>query len=155
MYQRLRMVMPMNSFSNLTTTAKAVEVLRWIGVLPVAVLCQSLYHMIVMALFLTKATVGGEVPQRSALVDFLYLLIYYPPHVALFVIAGAMVAPRFRLATAILLAVLAIALSLTIHVLLPDNVGVNNYKHFTAESAGAIGGLVFVFYWERRSRTLA
>jgi hypothetical protein len=39
----------MKSFSDLSTAAKAVEVMRWIGVLPAAVLGRLAFHTIAAA----------------------------------------------------------------------------------------------------------
>jgi hypothetical protein len=140
------------SFSELSGRAKAVEVLRWIGVFPAALLARLAFHTTVAAIYRTKAIAGGIVPDKSALVDWLQLWIFDPTPIAIFVVAGAIMAPRCRHTTAILLAALAIGLSLTIHVLLPESVGANNYKHFTAESAGAIAGVAFTFFLAAKSR---
>jgi len=140
------------TFAELSGTAKAIEILRWIGVLPAAVLGRFAYGTILAAIYRVKAVPGGVLPDTSALGHWLQLLIFYPPPIAIFVVAGAMMAPRRRLATAVVLAAPAIALSLTIHVLLPDHVGVNNYKHFTAETTGAIIATILVFYWQGRRR---
>lgn len=85
------------------------------------------------------SAVSRLVPEPASY--YVRLLLYYAPQRAAFVIAGALVAPR-SLATACVLAGVAIALSLTVHILGQHSVGTTNYLHFAAESAGAIVGVV-------------
>ena len=75
---------------------------------------------------------------------YIRIPLYYAPKDAAFVIVGAKVAPR-PLTTAVALAVAAIGISLVIHILGQRTVGVTNYLHFTAESAGAVLGAAFSF----------
>lgn len=56
---------------------------------------------------------------------------------AIFVIAGAKLAPRGRLATAIVLAGLWCLAALSSHVLMQSSRGLQNYTDFLAEAVGA------------------
>jgi hypothetical protein len=73
-----------------------------------------------------------------------------------FVIGGALTAPRHRAATAILLAVIGVLLSLLIHVvgqhLAGNRVGSINYVQFLAESMGLLSGLAFVVWHDARAK---
>jgi hypothetical protein len=70
-----------------------------------------------------------------------------------------MMPPRYQKITATGLEVLAIYLSLMIHVvgqhLAGNHVGLVNYTHFVCQSAGALGGAAYVFLrdWRRRCRS--
>jgi hypothetical protein len=102
----------MRSFSELAAKEKVAEVLRWICVLPVAVLCQR---------------VGDVVTYGAVVFPFLSELSYEGPdrwlrHLigrflggAIFVVAGAKTAPRFRLVTAAALAMYSIVVAVQIH----------------------------------------
>jgi hypothetical protein len=78
-----------------------------------------------------------------------------PPKSA-FVIAGAKVAPRRRSATAIVLALLGLLLSLMTHViaqnLAGNRLGIVNYTHLFAESAGVLGGAAYIVLEDWRNR---
>ena len=130
----------MSSFSEQTGKRKRIELLRWIGVLPAAVLGRLAVQMILGGLLRLAITAGWITPGTSELLYYFQLLVYYTPKEAAFVIAGAMMAPRRRLPTAVVLAVLAILLSLMVHILGQSNRGLINYTHFAAETLGAIGG---------------
>ena len=121
----------MNSFSELAGKQKAIELLRWISVLPAAVLAYTAVGLIVSA-----------APNTHWL-----LLIFYMPKEAAFVIAGAKMAPRSRGAATIALVALGSIKSLTIHVL-GQNAGLTNYLHFGAESVGVVVGAGYIFYSE-------
>jgi hypothetical protein len=110
--------------------------LRWLAVLPAAILAAWVAHF---AGGIVGLAVSRLVPEPASY--YVRLLLYYAPQQAAFVIAGALVAPR-PLATACVLAGVAIALSLTVHILGQHSVGTTNYLHFAAESAGAIVGVV-------------
>ena len=75
------------------------------------------------------------------------------------VMAGAKMAPRHQFVTAIVLTVLGVVLSLMTHVvgqhLAGNQVGVVNYTHFAAESAGVLGGAAIIFFLERKPRSQA
>jgi hypothetical protein len=122
--------------------------LRWLLVLPVAILAAYVAHFVIgMAAWLV---LGSYASVQSTGIYYLRLLLFYAPKEAAFVIAGAKVAPRGHLATAFGLAAIAILISLIVHVLGQQSVGVTNYTHFTAESAGAIFGVAFMYFSQQR-----
>jgi hypothetical membrane protein len=84
----------------------------------------------------------------------------------LFVAAGAKIAPRNRLTTAIILAAVLVALSFWGHVLALAPLGVTidelisaallgNYRHFTQEALGAVLGVVYIFWSEKAKGSVA
>ena len=114
-------------------------VLRWLAVIPAAVMAGWLAHFAFGFMSLIAARVLSESTTYYA-----RLLLCYVPKDAAFVIVGAKIAPR-PVATAVVLAVAAIAMSLLVHILGQRTVGVTNYLHFTAESAGALLGVAFTY----------
>jgi hypothetical protein len=108
------------------------SILRWLSALPAALLAE-----IVVRFLLGAVSPAGNV--QIVLLDAL-------PAFA-FVLAGAYVAPR-RLTAAIVLTLCMIARSLTQHILIQQfaggYVGVTNYTHFLAESAGALCGVIYI-----------
>jgi len=98
--------------------------LRWLAVLPAAILAGWIAHFAFGLLSLAVASVLSE-----SAANYARLLLYYAPKDAAFVIVGARVAPR-PLATAVVLAVAAMAVSLLVHILGQSTVGVTNYLHF-------------------------
>lgn len=141
-----------NSSSELTRKQKAIELLRWVGVLPAAILARLAVPIIVGNLMRFGMYVGWFSQGGSGLVYYLQLVLFYFPKEAAFVIAGAKMAPRYRLATCIILAVAAILMSLIVHMLGQSNVGLVNYMHFAAESLGAVCGAVYMFFSETGTR---
>jgi hypothetical protein len=81
----------------------------------------------------------------------------------LLVVAGAKLAPRFRIATAVVLAAVLIAHSYWGHVLALAPEGMTNaqlfirtltghHRHFTLEALGPVLAVVYVFWSERTNR---
>jgi hypothetical protein len=137
----------MKPFSELSRRAKLIEVLRWLGVLPAALLADFAVLRIVGAVFAVAHLVGSGrwgTPGDSGIAYPLSVLLYYVPRQLAFVVAGAKVAPRHQTATAIVLTGLGIFVSLMTHVvgqhLAGNRVGTTNYTHFLAESAGLLSG---------------
>jgi hypothetical protein len=126
-------------------SAGQTHTLRWLAVLPAAILAGWLAHLV----FGTASVVVARLVWQSYVVR---LLLYYVPKDAAFVLVGAKVAPRPR-ATAVVLAAAAIAMSLAVHILGQRTVGVTNYLHFAAESVGAVLGAAFTFSAARRRVT--
>lgn len=118
--------------------------LRWLAVIPAAIAAGWLAHLVCGLASVAIARLIGEA-------YYVHLLLCYAPKNAAFVIAGAKIAPRQR-ATAVALAIVAIALSLLVHLLGQRTVGLTNYLHFTAESAGALLGAAFIFATTRTNR---
>jgi hypothetical protein len=87
---------------------------------------------------------------------------FYVLREAAFIVAGALIAPRFRIATAIVLAALCVPFSFWNHVLsrvsLPELVllqGAGNYRQFILEALGAVLGVIYVFGSEKANRPAA
>jgi len=120
--------------------------LRWLAVIPAAILAGWVAHFAFGMLSLVVARVLSE-----SISYYVRLLLYYAPKDAAFVIVGAKIAPR-PMATAVALAVAAIAVSLMVHILGQRTVGVTNYLHFTAESAGAVLGAALTYATTRTNR---
>ena len=130
----------------------ARELLRWACVLPAALIAamvvvtaSGVMSMVVTSMLGTLATPAVPYAIRFAL--------YYLPRPAAFVIGGALVAPRCRVLTAIALTIIASSMSLVIHILGQRAVGVANYTHFAAETAGAILGAACAVMFVRRRPT--
>ena len=121
-------------------------IVRWLAVVPAAVLAGWVAHV---ACGMLSMAVASTLSESASL--YVRLLLYYAPKDAAFVIAGAKIAPR-PLATAVALAVAATAISLMVHILVPRTVGVTNYLHFAAESAGAIFGAALTYATTRTHR---
>lgn len=141
------------SFSEHSRNEKSIELLRWLAVLPAAVVGSAATRLILgsatqLVISSIKFYSSSAVP-----IQWIRLLILYPPKQAVFVVIGAKMAPRFQLATAVGLAVTAIMLSLTVHILVQPNPGAANYTHFAAESAGAILGAVFMAFSSIKTRS--
>lgn len=133
-----------------------IEVLRWIAVLPAAVLGAMAVQFLIGALVQLTRHGGWDILGGSS-VSYPALFLLYMPRKAAFVIAGALTAPRHHIATALVLAVLGLCISLMIHIigqhLAGNHVGPANYTHFLAESAGLLCGFAGIF-WLARALTL-
>ncbi len=149
----------MQPFSALTRRGKLIEVLRWLCVLPLALLANTAVLQIVSAMFAAAHVVGyaewGILLDSSILKPVRVFLFYVLPQ-SVFVIAGAMTAPRRQAATAMVLIVLGICFSLMAHVVFQrlggNRVGITNYTHVAAESAGLLGGVACAVWLEWRTR---
>jgi hypothetical protein len=117
----------------------ASTILRWIAVLPAAILASWVtYYVLGMASMVIAGLIGDEAS------FYLRLVLVYAPKNAAFVLGGSAVSPR-SVHTAIVLAIVAVALSLVIHILGQQRVGAVNYLHFTLESIGALLGVVVAY----------
>ena len=147
----------MNPFFELTARDKLIEVLRWLGVLPAAFLgdtaVQFLFGGVVQ---LAGIGVGGPLGDLG-FAHALRVFLYYVPHKAVFVVAGAKIAPRYQWRTAIGLAGLGLLLSLMTHVVgqyvRGNSLGSTNYIHLLAETAGLVAGAAYI-YWQGAARDL-
>jgi hypothetical protein len=146
----------MKPFSELTRRRKLSEVLRWLCVLPTAVLGRIVAQLILGAVVQVAHYGGWNNLGDSRIAYWLGVLLYYVPREMVFVIAGAMMSPRYQKTTATGLAALAVFLSLMTHVvgqhLTRNHVGLVNYTHFVAESAGALGGAAYILLQVWRNR---
>jgi len=123
--------------------------LRWAGVLPAAALAGFAVGFVANMGLGAVVSVLGESAQQP-FVSYLLLLLFYVPKEAAFVVAGAKVAPRFRLTTATVLAALRLVLSLATHVLTQAHRGVTNYQHLALEWTGALLGAGCIALTSRR-----
>lgn len=125
-----------------------MHILRWILVLPAAMIAQFAVRMLGGAILGVAAGLLGPGIRDSPPLDWLYLIVSYFVSALAFVVAGAMLAPRGRTATAVTLMLLGIALSLTKHVVGPqlagNRVGATNWLHAGLEAAGMVVGAILI-----------
>ncbi len=146
----------MTRFNDLTSREKAIEVVRWLCVLPAALLASSLTQFIFGLTIRTIFRDAGVAVDDSQVAYYLGMCLYHVPWGFVLVVAGARMAPRHQFAAAFVLTVLGVVLSLLTHLvgqyLAGNRVGVVNYAHFAAESAGALAGAAMVFCLQWRNR---
>jgi Mg2+/Co2+ transporter CorB len=146
----------MKPFSDLTVPAKLTEVLRWVCVLPVAMLVDAAAPWIVDAAAQVAHSGGLGVFGDSIIIYSLLLILFYVLPKSASIIAGAKTAPRFRRATAIMLAVFAFLFSLLTHVisqhLAGRRIGTTNCAHLSAETVGALAGVAYILFEARKNR---
>jgi hypothetical protein len=142
-------------FSELTPRQKSIEVLRWLGVLPAAVIAHLGVSFAASASFLLVHDLTASIPDDSASAGFAQgipggsglvaacrlLLAYALPKTA-FAVAGAELAPRYQARTAMLLTLLGFVISIWVH-------GPTNYLHVSAETAGLLLGTALTFRLNR------
>lgn len=131
----------MKSFSELTRKEKAIELLWWIGVLPVAMLAGLVGHMLMVAIVVQPVMSGLS---REGTGRWLRHLIGGFLSGVPFVVAGAKTAPRFRRVTALVLAACSIVSAVGIHW-----VNHRDVIPVVAATVAAVGGVAFLFYSER------
>lgn len=142
----------MKPFSELTAAEKSVEVLRWLCV-PVAAVVGAMAVPMVLRLLIppAMAQLPGTPPAPTADLQR-YVLPWIAPIVMAIplVVAGAMTAPRWRFATAIVLAALwtayAVQFYLVVHWL---HGGHGHYAHFVVAIAAGATGVACVYYSEK------
>jgi hypothetical protein len=127
--------------------------------LPAAVLGDVATQIIVGAVVRLADYGGWGIVGESTAVYLLGLFFYYLPRKSAFVIAGTKMAPGHQIATAVALTVLGICLSLTVHIIgqqiAGNRVGLVNYMHACAESAGYLGGAAYLCLRDGRKRRTA
>ncbi len=148
----------MKSSSALTAANTVIRWLRWAAV--VALVYYAWGGLVYSALG-RKAWAVQPAPLVVVL-QYMGMLHFHTLTEAAFVVAGAMIAPRARLATAIVLAALHVPLSFWSHVLsrvsLVDLVllqGGGNYRQFTLETLGALLGVGYIFWSEKAKGSVA
>jgi hypothetical protein len=141
----------MKSFSELSAGQKTVEVLRWICVLPAAIVISLLPYLFFWLLIPPRmAQLPGTPPPpppselQRMLIPWLVALLTVPG----FVLVGSLVAPRHRRYVAVVLAVLVTLHAILYHIVihLP---GKPHYTHFAASLLAAAGSAALVFYLDR------
>lgn len=138
----------MQAFSELPSRQKRVEVMRWVLLVPAAVLAASAVELIVGGVARAAGS-GGPVPWDPGSVGFWVRAVpYYVLPQFAFVVAGGRLAPRKQLAVAVLLVLVGGLLSLLKHVvgqhLAGNSVGFVNYAHFGLELSGLVAGAAFL-----------
>jgi hypothetical protein len=153
------MVETMKPFSELTVAGKLVEVLRWLCVLPAAVFADIAAQFALDAAVRIARVYGLDILGESVIAYCLRLLLFYVSPKTALVIAGAKMAPRYQRATAIMLTLAGLLLSLTDHVvsqhLAGRRVGITHYTDLLAESAGVLCGAAYILFAVRRNRQKA
>jgi hypothetical protein len=150
-YLRFIVDRAMKSFSELTGKEKSIECLRWICVPPAAVLA-SLAPRIVASLVMSPVVAllpGTPAMPASDFSRYFLHRIFTVVMGAAFVIAGARTAPRYRFATAAVLAVGWVAYSLASHVLVHLGRGTPHYTDFVIAAVAAAGGAAYIFHSEK------
>ncbi len=134
----------------------AKTVIRWLRWAAVLALVSSALGALVYAALRPEG--GGRRPVPLAVVQNLVFMLLFALKGTAFVVAGATIAPRFRLTTAIVLAAVYIPLSLWNHVLSQVSLaelvlleGRGNYGYFTLEALGTVLGVVYIF-WSEKAR---
>jgi hypothetical protein len=135
-------------FGELSPRQQKIEVVRWLLLVPAALLASSAVTFIIGAL--VRAIRGSSVPLNSTSIGFwasavpLYVLPEF-----VFVIVGGWIAPRKQLPAALLLLLVGGVLSLLGHVVLQyhagNSLGSTNYTHFGLEMAGLLAGVVCIW----------
>lgn len=115
---------------------------RWLAVLPVAILASMIVHQMSGLLIRGLIGLGAYQPGETSLAAFVAMVLAHLPHELAFVAVGGALAPSHRRLTSIVLAVLAVTLSLLTHILVQQHVGATNWLHFSLEAAGAAGGVI-------------
>jgi hypothetical protein len=141
-----------HTFTELSRKEKAVELLRWLAVMPAAWLGYRAVELVAGLVMLLARQVAWITPGAPDLLYYVQLVVFYAPKHAAFVVVGAKIAPRSRLATAAVLAAAAILLSLMRHILVQQNRGFINYTHFALETVGALAGAAYVVFSEKRDQ---
>ena len=146
----------MRPFSELTGRGRHIEVLRWVCVLPAAVLGGMVVQFLVWAVVQIASLGAWSSLGDSNFAYGLKVFLYYVPWEVAFVVAGAKMAPRHPMATATVLTILGLFLSLMKHVVVQhlagNRVGIVNYTHFFAESMGVLGGAAYILLQVWRNR---
>jgi Na+-driven multidrug efflux pump len=123
---------------------KKIEVVRWLLLVPAALLAGSAVTFIIGAF--VRAIRDSSVPLNSTSISFWASAVplYVLPELV-FVVAGGWIAPRKQLPVALLLMLLGGVLSLLRHVVLQNSPGPTNYTHFGLETAGLLAGVVCIW----------
>ena len=144
----------MKSSSALTAAKTVIRWLRWAAVL--ALVCSGLGALVYSAL----GPQGWAL--RPAPLAVVQIPVSWFDHYVLretaFVVAGALIAPRFRLTTALVLAALQVAFSFWGHVLAAGGPWWSwtiNYTHFTLETLGSVLAVAYIFWSEKAKRSVA
>jgi hypothetical protein len=140
----------MKRFAELSGAQKAIEIVRWLCVLPAVVLTSRVPYLFFWLLIPPQMAQLPGTPKPPPPSDLQRMLI--PWLVALltapgFVLVGSLVAPRRRRYVAIVLALLMTLYAFLYHILihLP---GTPHYTYFAAAVLAAAGSAALVFYFD-------
>jgi hypothetical protein len=142
----------MQRFSELSAVAKAIEIVRWICILPAAGFASLLPKFASAFLLPTPVVQPPGFPPAASPSDLLLLLRqwFFPPLTAIgFVLAGSLVAPRHRRYVAAVLTVLLLAEAFLSHVFVHLGRGRPNYGDFAIIALSALAAAALVFYLDR------
>ena len=142
----------MKQFSELSAAQKAIEIVRWLCVLPTAVFTFRLPYLFFSLIIPPAMTQPPGMPKPPPPPDWQRMLI--PWLIALltapgFVLIGSLVAPRHRRYVAVVLALLVTLYAFLYHIYihLP---GTPHYTYFAAAVLAAAGSAALIFYFEWR-----
>lgn len=130
----------MKSFSELTRREMAIELLRWICVVPIAILVGLAGHLLIVTIALP---IMRELSYEGTGRWLRHLIGGIPSGVA-FVVAGAKTAPRFHRGTAVALAICSITSAIVVH--WPRH---RDIIPIIAATVSAIGGVACLIYFEQ------
>ena len=143
----------MPAFRELTASEKAIEVVRWLGVLPVAAVAGVAAHILAIIGNSPGCTRGLINPEESTLDRLFVVLVSNVAMGAATVIAGAKTAPRYRHVVAIALAVVWIFFSgMVFTVLLQRPPQFWDYMAVVVGAIAAVGGAAYIYSEESRGR---
>ena len=144
----------MQSFAELSSKEKVIEVVRWLCVLPAAWLAGMAPRFLVA---LIRPPVMAQLPgtPRPPVSDF--QRIYLPLLIGIlmagaFVVVGAKIAPRRRVLVAIVLAAFWTLYVFTIHVLLPASYEPRYVARHFISAAAAVAAAVYIWHSESSKR---
>jgi hypothetical protein len=141
----------MKSSSTLTAAKTVVRWLRW-----AAILALVYFEWGGLVYSASGGSARPDVVQKLVgMFLFALGLFLFALKETAFVVTGAMIAPRARLTTAIVLAAGWVLLALRNHVLSQPNPGSTNYTHFTLETFGSVLGVVYIFWSEKAKGSVA
>jgi hypothetical protein len=141
----------MRSFADLTPKEKCVEMVRWVFVVPAAVLA-GMAPRVVTSFLMPPALAQPLGAPPVTVPDFQR---YYLPHLvgfvmaAGFVLVGAKMAPRWRTPVAVVLAVLWTAYSFLIHVWPHLGHDPRHYRYLYVAAISAAAAAVSIWHSEK------
>lgn len=128
---------------------RAIDLFRWICVPLVSVVGGSaVQHLGGIVVRFVRSGWGAE---SGSQIPLLLQLCVYAIVATAFVLLGGFTAPRYRLQTAFVIAIVGILLSLFKHILLQTHPGIVNYLHLFAEAMGSLVAVVLMFRMKKRS----
>gem|GEM_PF-2559040 len=140
-------------FAELTSKEKAIEILRWIAVLPAAILGGAAAHILAIVFNSPGCTRGMVNPGVYVWDRFFVVLMSNVAMGAATVIAGAKTAPRFRQAIGIVLAVMWVFYSgMVFTILLYRPTHFWDYMAVVVGAIAAAGGAIYIHTEESRKR---